>query len=218
MDTLLNDKNNNTNNNLNDKIKNYFIDHEIIIKDDDDNYTIFKKFLLKYKRVIGLILLVILLVLGYYCNPYNINNQNETENIKYKQTGGAGAALAGLAANAGPSIADAAAKVGPSKFDQIAAKSQAGYNTKKEKVMASLKESKEKAIQGLKNSPTAMFDAGAAVAHKFKDNAGVIYQVLYSIAIFIVICVVAIPSLALIVIGIICYFLLRDKMKVIKGL
>ena len=216
MDTLLNDITL-----LNDKIKNYFINHEIIIKDDDDNYTIFKKILLKYKRVIGLILLVILLVLGYYCNPYNINdhinNQNETENIKYKQTGGAGA-LAGLAAQAGPSIADAAAQAGPSKFDQIAAKSQAGYNTKKEKVMASLKESKEKAIQGLKNSPTAMFDAGAAVAHKFKDNAGVIYQVLYSIAIFIVICVVAIPSLALLVIGIICYFLLRDKMKVIKGL
>ena len=72
--------------------------------------------------------------------------------------------------------------------------------------------------KGIGAGSTKMFDAGAAAAQGFKDNADVIYQVFYSFAIFIVICIVAIPSVALLVIGIICYFLLKNKMKTIKSL
>ena len=62
------------------------------------------------------------------------------------------------------------------------------------------------------------FDFGAAAAHKFTENTDLIYQILYSIALFIVICIVAVPSIVFLIIGIVCYFLLKDKMKTIKGL
>jgi hypothetical protein len=235
-------------NRINDKIINYFIDNQIILNEDDDNYTKIKKYLLKYKRIIALVLLIILLVIGYYCNPYSDDNYlnidssiNNSKNSKNIQNGGA-ALIAKVGSSVGSSVAknaasgaikdaakdavkDAAGDAKKSFGDKIkdkikekGDKSQAKLELKGEKAMEKLKAGKDSAIQGIKNSPTAMYDAGAAVAHKFKDNAGVIYQVLYSIAIFIVICIVLLPSLAFIVIGIICYFLLRGKMKVIKGL
>ena len=209
---------------INDKIINYFIDKQIIIKEDDDNYTRIKKNLLKYKRVIGLVLLIILLIIGYYCNPYNIgiDNSESNSNGKNIQNGGAGA-LAGLAAKAGSGAgADVAKKSFGDKIKDkaknMSAKSQADLESKGDKIKDSLKSGKASAIAGVKNAPTAMYDAGASVANKFKDNADVIYQVFYSIAIFIVICIVLLPSIAFIVIGVICYFLLRDKMKTIKAL
>jgi len=231
MDTTINTTINTTMNDtvdetINDKIVNYFIDKQIIIKEDDDNYTRIKKHLLKYKRVIGLVLLIILLVIGYYCNPYNIgiddSENNSITKVKNIQNGGAGA-LASLAAKAGPGAASSVAK--SSIGDKIkgaaknyADKSQAGMELKGEKVKDALKSGKDSAIAGVKGAPTAMYDAGASVAHKFTENADVIYQVFYSVAIFIVICIVLLPSIAFIVIGIICYFLLKNKMKTIKGL
>ena len=62
------------------KIKNYlydyFIDDSIIINENDDFIIKIKKGIFKYKRIISLILLIILLIIGYYCNPYNIMNNN----------------------------------------------------------------------------------------------------------------------------------------------
>lgn len=72
--------------------------------------------------------------------------------------------------------------------------------------------------RGIKSAPSAMFNAGAAAAHKFTDNADVIYQIFYSIALFILICIISIPSIAFFVIGLICYILLKDKLKGLKAL
>ena len=187
------------------KIKNYFIDDKIHIKENDDINTKIKKFLLKYKRIIGLVLLIFLLLIGYNCNPYNISNISN-ENSKIIQNGGEGAPAAPDAGKDGVSggIADVKAAIG----------SDAGKKTAKEKALGAAK----KVGKGIKNVGTGMYDAGAAVAHKFTGSADLIFQVLFSIAIFIVLCIVIVPSLALFIIGIICYVLLKGKMKGIKAL
>ena len=192
------------------KIKNYFIDDKIHIKENDDINTKIKKFLLKYKRIIGLVLLICLLLIGYNCNPYNINNiSNENSKIIQNGGGGEGAPASTPAPATGKEgasggIADVKAAIG----------SDEGKKTAKEKALGAAK----KVGKGIKNVGTGMYDAGAAVAHKFTGSADLIFQVLFSIAIFIVLCIVIVPSLALFIIGIICYVLLKGKMKGIKAL
>lgn len=262
MDTIItsNSNSNNNSNNFNDyinifydKINNYFIDNEIIINDNDDNYIKFKKYLVKYKRIIGVILLIILLSIGYCCdfdfsnnesNSYGNDNDNDNKNI---QKGGAlnhaAMVAAARAESAGKralaAAAEAAAKLDKADADAATAtaakeakdaKSKLGFGSKSRakldmkldkvgKTIGKIKSVKAKDVKkGITTGATKMFDAGAAAAQGFKDNSDVIYQVFYSIAIFIVLCIVAIPSVALLGIGIICYFLLKDKMKTLKGL
>ena len=261
MDTIItsnsnsNSNSNNNSNNFNDyinifynKINNYFIDNEIIINDNDDNYIKFKKYLVKYKRIIGVILLIILLSIGYCCDfdfsnneSNSYGNDNDNKNI---QKGGAlnhaAMVAAARAESAGKralaAAAEAAAKLDKADADAATAtaakeakdaKSKLGFGSKsaakiglkKDKIIGKIKSVKAKDVKkGITTGATKMFDAGAAAAQGFKDNSDVIYQVFYSIAIFIVLCIVAIPSVALLGIGIICYFLLKDKMKTLKGL
>ena len=47
-------------------IYNYFINSHININNEDDYKTKLTKYLLKYKRIIGLVLLIILFIIGYY--------------------------------------------------------------------------------------------------------------------------------------------------------
>jgi hypothetical protein len=265
MDTIITNNSisniNNSNSNINsnnfndyinifyDKINNYFIDNEIIINDNDDNYIKFKKYLVKYKRIIGVILLIILLSIGYCCDfDFSNNESNSYSNIdiddnKNIQKGGAfnnsmvaaararsalkrdrqaafdeAAKLDKADADAAAATAAKAAKDAKSKLG-FGSKSAAKIGLKKDKIIGKIKSIKTKDVKkGITTGATKMFDAGAAAAQGFKDNSDVIYQVFYSIAIFIVLCIVAIPSVALLGIGIICYFLLKDKMKTLKGL
>ena len=254
MDTIItsnsnsNSNSNNNSNNFNDyinifynKINNYFIDNEIIINDNDDNYIKFKKYLVKYKRIIGVILLIILLSIGYCCdfdfsnnesNSYGNDNDNDNKNIQKGGSLNNAAMVAKARAASALKRAEAAAAEVASKLAKEAkdAKSKLGFGSKSRakldmkldkvgKTIGKIKSVKAKDVKkGITTGATKMFDAGAAAAQGFKDNSDVIYQVFYSIAIFIVLCIVAIPSVALLGIGIICYFLLKDKMKTLKGL
>jgi len=245
-------------NKLNSNIDNYFIDNDIDIKEDDDTQIKYKKYLLKYKRIIALICLIILLIIGYYYNPFNIENKNSINN-KSIQKGGSNEQLKNIVSVTTPATTPAAttpsttpAATTPSTtpsttpaattpadgkpsaaaaldapaskklgyFEKKGLKSKAKLSIKADKI----KEAKDKAKESLKKgakklvSPSAYYDAGAAAAHKFKDNAGVIYQILYSVALFIVLCVITVPAMAFAIIGIMCFFLLKDKMKTIKGL
>ena len=65
-------------------LSDYLIDNQINIYNDDDYKIKFKKILLKYKRIIGIIVLILFLIIGYY--EYNIDTY-EYINIKF-QTGG----------------------------------------------------------------------------------------------------------------------------------
>ena len=202
-------------------IENYFIDYKIIIKDDDNIDIKIKKFLLKYKRIIGVVLLIILLIIGYNCNPYHINtNSNSNENSKIIQSGGAGA-IAAVARStvASPAAASAVSSIASDTAGNI--KAAAGEETKKklkDKAKGVAKSGLKSAGSGIKSAGSGMYDAAGAASRGLIDSADLIFQILFSIAIFVVICIVLVPSLALLIIGIICYVLLKDKIKLLKGL
>jgi hypothetical protein len=236
-------------------ITNYLIDDEITINDDDDDDDIImkcKKYVLKYKRIIGLICLIILIIIGYHCNPYNIHYNNDTNhdtnnitNDKQIQNGGAGAAAAAAKASAAAArktelkgiaaqgkadrqaakvkAADdkAAAKktkqdekaAGPGKLEKASARGQAKIDAHKQ----SAKDFKKKALS-LKTYTNAAGAASDAAGRLVTENADLVFQILYSVAIFILICIVTIPAIAFIVVGIICYVLLKPKMAALKAL
>jgi len=200
--------------NIWDPLNTYFINYDIIINDNYDNYDkydkydknnsysnkleIFKLYLLKYKRVIGLVLLIILLIIGYHCNPYsNMKFSSDMRNDMKSDM-----------------------KIGGGRVGDFMTSQRA----KAEMSASSLRDSTKATLapvgKTLKTavSPSKMFDAAGAAANKFSDNADMIYRILYSIAIFIVMCIVIVPSLAFIIIGVMCYFLLKKRMKSIKSL
>ena len=232
--------------NIKNNIVNYFIDNDIVINDDDEIKIKIKKFLLKYKRTIAMICLIILLIIGYHCDPYSINynhiNYNNNNN-NTKQKGGAAApeAPAAPAVPAAPAPAPAPApaapaapvtkeekkaakqakkdakkeakKAAPKYMEKKLASSQAKMSSHKAAVKAKSAEFKKKALSS--STYTAPFKA---VGSAFTDNADLIFQVFYSIALFIIICIVTIPALAFIVVGIICYVVLKPKIDAIKAL
>lgn len=213
-------------NKLNSSINNYFIDNDIDIKEDDNTQNKYKKYLVKYRKIIALICLIILLIIGYYYNPFNIENKNIINNKSIQKGGSEPPAATPVEPKDATPVEPAkdAPPVEPAKDDGKKSskidKGAAQLSIKGDKAKAALSKGADSLKKGAKKlvSPSAYYDAGAAVAHKFKDNAGIIYQIIYSVALFIVLCVVTVPAMAFAIIGIMCFFLLKDKMKTIKGL
>ena len=185
--------------NIWEPINNYFVNYDIIINESrSSKLELFKLYLLKYKRVIGLVLLIILLIIGYNCNPYsnmNFSSDMKTDMKNDMKTGGG--------------------RVGDFMTSQRA-KAEMSASSLRDSTKATLAPV-GKTLKGAV-SPTKMFNAAGDAAHSFADNSDMIYRILYSIAIFIVMCIVIVPSLAFIIIGVMCYFLLKSRMKSIKGL
>ena len=234
-----NDNTNNTNNYkdtleynlkyIKNILSNYFIDNNININDDEQINSKIKKYLLKYKKIIALVLIILLLIIGYNCDPYNIRNNNQI------QTGGASnvvpvpepappAPQAPPAAPAPPAPKKTFKEKVKNKIAKSSDKRQAGYDLKKEKAKKTIESAKAKAGEfkkkalSLKTYTGGIYNVGSDVANKFKNNADLIYQVFYAFAMFILICIVTVPALAFIVIGLICYVLLKDKIKAVKDL
>jgi len=59
--------------NICNNISNYLIDKDIYINENDTKLNKLKFFLLKYKRIISIVLLIILLIIGYKCNLKYLN-------------------------------------------------------------------------------------------------------------------------------------------------
>ena len=185
-------------------ITDYFIDNTIIINNNDDYKTYIEKFLLKYKRVIGLVLLIILLIIGYF-EYYKYNskfiNDNKINKVNGIQIGGKGRPATPAPAPAAPAPAPAA-PAAPGAAP--GAPGAAPTADQKKKGLASRAVGKG-------------YAAGAAVAEGIRNNADWFYGMLYAIVISLAVFMVVIPSIAFFIIGIICYFLLKDKMKTLKG-
>ena len=64
----------------------------------------------------------------------------------------------------------------------------------------------------------APYDLSARAVGKFKDNSPWIYQILYNIAFVLILAILVLPSFCFFIIGIICFFLLKSKVKGLKGL
>jgi len=76
--------------NICDNLINYLIDKNIHINENDTTLTKLKLFLLKYKRIISIILLILLLIVGHTCNLtyLNFNISPDNENNKNKLLNG----------------------------------------------------------------------------------------------------------------------------------
>ena len=62
------------------------------------------------------------------------------------------------------------------------------------------------------------YNVGAAGAETIRDNADWFYGMIYAVAISLAVCIITIPSIAFFIVGIICFVLLKGKMKYFKGL
>lgn len=191
-----------------DYVENIFINTLIIkkhtINSNDDLLTQFKCFILRYRRIIGIILLCILLYLDSNCNNY-ITYTSKSKNIK----GGGGSDAAGAGSGTGTQETGATGT-------SFAPDYKKGYNEGMqtyEKGKDKLKDFAEKNKHG-----KIFYNAGAYAGNKFKDFSGWLYQFLFSIAITIAICMIILPSLSFLIIGIICYFLFKKKMSSIKSI
>lgn len=183
-------------------IKDYLIDKEINIHNEDTFKTKSKKFLIKYKRLIGLISLIILILIPYYC----------FDREEFPIQKGGVISVADAAKHFKDKAASTEAlKAGKAEFEkeQKKAKSQAT----KDKFLAKDLEGKP-----LQRVGAIGYRAGAVVGEAFKDNADWFYGLLYSIAATVAIFMLVVPSIAFFAIGIMCFFLLKDKIKYFKGL
>ena len=280
-------------------IYNYFVNNQININENDTYNIKFTKYLLKYKRLIGLILLIILLIIGYYYYYNNDNDDNDDNDDNNLQSGGAqhfanqASATAYLAREtaskgylaqaakdakaqsdaAARTEVEARAKMTPQnhrneakarkdaakevkKLDRLKAKDDkatqradkvASRTTIKEDIKSAVQKTKNVVsdkLAGIKSSGTAfgmkkgtkraavaqyttgaakgalkgINKIGAAGAQSIRENADWFYGFLYSIIISLAVCIITIPSIAFFVMGLVCYVLLRDNMKSVKGL
>ena len=65
---------------------------------------------------------------------------------------------------------------------------------------------------------SGIYNSTAWAGNKFKDMSGWLYQFLFAIALTISICAIILPSVSFLIIGIICYFLLRKRMIQLKSM
>jgi hypothetical protein len=204
-------------------IYNYLIDKDIIINENDTFINKIQYFLLKYKRIIAIISLIILLIIGNYCNLKfldinNTNKMNKTSKIVHNNNhnhnhnhilkGGKGGA---------PKAPPAPKAPEPPKAPE-APKGEAG---KKEGEAG-----KKEGEAGKKDGEPGKFDKAKASASKFasargddfKEFAPWMYGILYSVALSIMGCIIILPALGFFVVGIVCYVLLKEKIGYLKSL
>ena len=207
-------------------ITNYLIDNDIIITDNDTYDIKLKKYVLKYKRIIGIICLIILLIIGYYCDPLHLYYKDDSKDLSNNliQSGGFSAdEKARAKVQVMAEQAQAKAAKAQKKADKKADKS-----TKKETMAAKGEAKMEKHAKGAKNiakkatslktNTGAISGAADATGKLISNNADLVVQIFYSIALFILICIVTIPAIAFVVVGLLCYVLLKPKIEGLKAL
>lgn len=217
-------------------IKNYLIDKEIIINDEDPFTIKAKKYLIKYKRLIGLISLIILIIIPYYC--FTGDDEDEDKNV---QRGGVVSREEAMQHLQNQKASREAMQKAKEEMDKAEKKEQTRRKTPEERAKAKA-DAKEKKSQDLadkkqeqkdalgkkydnfkdnlnyKGAKNAAYNVGAAAAGAFKDNADWFYGLLYSIAATVAIFMLVVPTLGFVIIGIMCFFLLKTKVKFLKGL
>ena len=165
---------------------------EYEINPDDTYLEQFKTFCMRYRRLLGIIALCILIYIGVYCNSVS--------GIDNLHMGG------GKFGNFTKYVADKGAAFKGESLD----KGQRTFSELREKGMAS------GSILG-STKLGAIGSAGYYATGKMKEYAGWFYQILYAIAISLAICMVVLPSISFFFIGLICYFLLKYKMAHMKA-
>jgi len=225
-------------------IYNYLIDTTIVINENDSFLIKVKKFLLKYKKIISFVFLILLLIIGYYCdysyleikngvnNSFSDSSIDNASDMRILKGGGerwskikSGLSKTGKAIKSAPGKAARATGRGL-KF--AGKKTLTGW---KPGALSKLQKSKvgqglSKVGQTLKSGKMAALKSGAAGLKNFgenritafKESAPWLYSILYSIAMTIMLLIIILPTLGFFVIGLVCYVILKDKIGFIKSL
>ena len=198
--------------NILEQIRQYFIDDNIKIPNENINILdLLNLYILKYRRIIAAIFLIILIYL-LFCE---INTDyNDCSDYANNNMIGGGGAVASIGSKLG--------SVG-SKLKGFASKKGEGLKKGLTKKMESIKKAPgklgSKALSGktYKNLGSSAFSMGESAASSFKQSAPIFYQILYTLAFTLIIAILVLPSIGFFIIGIICYFLLKDRIKTLKG-
>ena len=192
-----------------DYIVNYLVNDKIIIKDNDSTETKIKQYLLKYKRIIGIILLIILIYIGYETGILinNNNNNNNNDNNNNHRNVNHSIQKGGLIST------ESVSKDIGKATDTI----KNALTHAKDKTVRALT-TKEGAKGALHKGFKVGHEVGARLGEEFKERSSALYSLMYSVALFIIVCIIFVPTIAFIVGGIMCYVLLKGKMRTIKGL
>lgn len=217
----------------------YFINKKIVINDKDDIQTKIEKYIIKYHKIIGIILLIIFLII-LYCHS-SIPNIN----IKIQKGGATAVPLAATAVSSGAISATGATGVA-SAISSTGATSAlstgaglAGATNIASKIDGVTEELSNIHVKGLTNSSKKMekfkkyASEGKSITGKYFGSAAdysrrtaavikgyspIFYRMLYTVAFTLIVAIVVLPSLAFLIIGIVCYFLLQKNMDYIKKL
>ena len=170
-------------------IYNYFIDDKIEIYENDSLLIQFQKILLKYKRIIASVLLILLLIIGYLCKIHNLYlNNNHTHNHNHTHT-------------------HTTCILNGGRSSIYAGKIKEGFSDK----MSSAK-------SGLANAPGNLKTFGANRAEDAKDLAPWFYGIIYSISFALLSFLIFVPAIGFVIVGLICFALLKTKISYIKSL
>uniref|UniRef100_A0A6C0HMN6 Uncharacterized protein n=1 Tax=viral metagenome TaxID=1070528 RepID=A0A6C0HMN6_9ZZZZ len=205
-----------------DSIKSYFIDDTIIITESDYLDTA-KLYIVKYRRIIAVILLIILVITINYDSKTEVYNVRK-HNIMH---GGGNEAppsgtpsgtppQSGEPASGAPDGGTPAGPAGPAKPQGRLSRLKSAAGSKiREKAAATGAKLAAVDYNALSKKP---YDLSARAVGKFKEGAPWLYQILYTIAFTLILAILVLPSFCFFIIGILCFFLLKSKVKALKGL
>ena len=158
--------------------------------------TRIKYILVKYRRIIGVIFLILLI---YYIAPNSANSSSNCDSIV--QTGGG-------------YVANIKKYSGFDKAKGVVDSLKQGYKsdpfTKSDTV--------SKTRGAVKHTYRAGKDAVKYGADTFASYSDMIFAILYQIAFVIIICIIFVPSLSFVIGGIVCFTLLQRRINYIKSL
>ena len=167
----------------------------------------FKKWCFKYHREIAIVMMIILIIIGIWFNPF--------EDIREELKDQFGGKLGGI-------------RMGLNKLSSQKLVKEAGFNEVQKLSNISGTEGAKKARQSLKGKAivgeggkglrAAAGEASDYVMGKFRDNASIIYEVIYQIAFVIIILLIVFPAAAFFIIALICFIVFRSKLDYLKSL
>jgi hypothetical protein len=182
-------------------------DDKYLNNPEPTNWDILKYYVIKYRRIIGFLLLIIFI---YHLMMKKYTTVRCGDYVIYSQSGGM--------------------TMKESASDKIASiKSDTKYDVSsyKEKKRAEFEEKKKSIKQAARTAvksvgPTGLYRGGKAVIERgvstFSSYSDFIYTMLYQIAFAIIICLIFLPSAVFVIGGVICFTLLRSKINYIKSL
>ena len=180
-------------------------------------FTQIKYYLVKYRRIIGVCLLLILI---YYITPNIYTNTNTNRTISICNTEHTG----------GGYMATLKEKTGYNKlFGSVVKdekgniKDKGGYFTQKKADIDKFKATTSGTVLAKgrgagKMAYRAGKDAVKYGADIYSSYSDMIFSILYQIAFVIIICIIFVPSLAFVIGGIICFTLLQRRINYLKSL